>query len=38
MRIKLGRHLRRTVRPHIFEIEADAQAFHGKPVTQENVV
>jgi propionate CoA-transferase len=28
MRIKLGQHLRRSVRPHIFENRADAQAFH----------
>lgn len=38
MRIKLGEHLRRTVRPHIFENRADAHAFHEKHVTQENVV
>jgi propionate CoA-transferase len=31
MRIKLGQHLRRAVRPHIFENRGDAQAFHGKP-------
>jgi propionate CoA-transferase len=29
MRVKLGRELTRTVRPHIFE-KAEAQAFHGK--------
>ena len=38
MRIKLGQHLRRTVRPHIFENRADAQAFHEKTITQGNVV
>jgi propionate CoA-transferase len=38
MRIKLGQHLRRTVRPHIFENRADAQAFHEKTNTRENVV
>jgi propionate CoA-transferase len=38
MRIKLGQQLRRTVRPHIFENQADAQAFHEKTITQENVV
>jgi propionate CoA-transferase len=31
MRIKLGRELTRTVRPHIFESKAEAQAFHAKP-------
>ena len=30
MRIKLGRELTRTVRPHIFESRAEAQAFHAK--------
>jgi propionate CoA-transferase len=30
MRVKLGRELTRTVRPHIFENKADAQAFHSK--------
>jgi propionate CoA-transferase len=30
MRIKLGRELTRTVRPHIFESKAEAQAFHTK--------
>jgi propionate CoA-transferase len=30
MRVKLGRELTRTVRPHIFESRAEAQAFHGK--------
>jgi propionate CoA-transferase len=30
MRIKLGRELTRTVRPHIFESKAEAQAFHSK--------
>ena len=28
MRVKLGQALTRTVRPHIFESRADAQAFH----------
>jgi hypothetical protein len=28
MRVKLGRELTRTVRPHIFESKAEAQAFH----------
>jgi propionate CoA-transferase len=30
MRVKLGRELTRTVRPHIFESKAEAQAFHSK--------
>jgi propionate CoA-transferase len=30
MRVKLGRELTRTVRPHIFENKAEAQAFHSK--------
>jgi propionate CoA-transferase len=30
MRVKLGRQLTRTVRPHIFESKAEAQAFHSK--------
>jgi propionate CoA-transferase len=30
MRVKLGRELTRTVRPHIFESKAEAQAFHLK--------
>jgi propionate CoA-transferase len=30
MRIKLGRKLTRTVRPHIFESRAEAPAFHSK--------
>ena len=30
MRVKLGRELTRTVRPHIFESKAEAQAFHAK--------
>lgn len=30
MRVKLGRELTRTVRPHIFESRAEAQAFHAK--------
>jgi propionate CoA-transferase len=30
MRVKLGRELTRTVRPHIFESKAEAQAFHVK--------
>jgi len=30
MRIKLGRELTRTVRPHIFESKAEAQALHTK--------
>ena len=38
MRIKLGQHLRRAVRPHFFKNRGDAQAFHGKTITQENVV
>jgi propionate CoA-transferase len=29
MRIKLGRELTRTVRPHLFESKAEAQAFHS---------
>ena len=28
MRVKLGQTLTRTVRPHIFETRAEAQAFH----------
>ena len=28
MRVKLGQVLTRTVRPHIFESKAEAQAFH----------
>ena len=27
MRVKLGRELTRTVRPHIFDTKAEAQAF-----------
>jgi propionate CoA-transferase len=30
MRVKLGRELTRTVRPHIFESKAGGQAFHSK--------
>ena len=30
LRFKLGRELTRTVRPHIFESKAEAQAFHSK--------
>ena len=30
MRVKLGHELTRTVRPHIFESKAEAQAFHSK--------
>jgi propionate CoA-transferase len=30
MRVKLGQVLTRTVRPHIFESKAEAQAFHEK--------
>jgi propionate CoA-transferase len=30
MRVKLGHELTRTVRPHIFESKAEAQAFHTK--------
>jgi propionate CoA-transferase len=30
MRVKLGRELTRTVRPHIFESKAEAQAFHSR--------
>jgi propionate CoA-transferase len=30
MRVKLGRELTRTVRPHIFESKTEAQAFHSR--------